>query len=59
MARVEDLWSWGRLIKGVQRFYNDSRGETGMSEWFDENVGLKQGCVMSLWMVLGRLMQGF
>ena len=26
------------------------RGESGVSEWFDVNVGLRQDCVMSPWL---------
>ena len=41
----------GNLLKAVQSFYSESRacvrGESGVSEWFDVNVGLRQGCVMS------------
>ena len=54
MASVEDLWSGGRFLKGVQSFYDESRagvrGESGMSEWFDANVGLRQGYVISPWL---------
>ena len=44
----------GRLLKGVQSFYDDSkacvRSENGISEWFSVNVGLRQGCVLSPWL---------
>ena len=44
----------GKLLKGVQSFYNESRAcvrsESGYSEWFDVKVGLRQGCVMSPWL---------
>lgn len=41
----------GRLLRGVQSFYIDSRAYVRvgneMSEWFPVVVGLRQGCVMS------------
>ena len=41
----------GNLLRAVQSFYNESRacvsGESGLSEWFDVNVGLRQGFEMS------------
>jgi len=44
----------GRLLRGVQSFYNASRAcvrvANGVSEWFPVNVGLRQGCVMSPWL---------
>ena len=44
----------GNLLKAVQSFYSESRacvrGESGVSEWFDTNMGLKQVCVMSPWL---------
>ena len=44
----------GRLPKAVQCFNSESRacvwGESGVSEWFDVNSGLRQGCVMSPWL---------
>ena len=42
----------GNLFKAMQSFYVDSRAcvRVGMdvSGWFPVNVGLRQGCVMSL-----------
>ena len=42
------------LLRGVQSFYNEGRarvrGESGESEWFDVNVGLRLECVMSPWL---------
>ena len=42
------------LLKAVQSFYIDSRAcvrvGNDLSEWFPNNVGLRQGCVMSLWL---------
>ena len=36
----------GNLLRAVQSFYNERRacvrGEFGVSEWFDINVGLRQ-----------------
>ena len=44
----------GKLLKAVQSFYVDSKAcvQVGIcvSEWFPVNVGLRQGCVMSLWL---------
>ena len=44
----------GKLLKAVQSFYVDSRAcvwvGNDVSEWFQVNVGLRQGCVMSLWL---------
>ena len=41
-------------MKAVQRFYIDRRVcvwvEMNASEWFQVNVGLRQGCVMSPWL---------
>ena len=39
----------GRLLRGVQRFYESSRMcETNeLNEWFPACEGLRQGCVMS------------
>ena len=38
----------------MQNFYLDSRAcvpvGTDVSEWFQINVGLRQGCVMSPWL---------
>ena len=43
----------GMLLKAVQSFYVDSkvwlRIGNEVSEWFSENVGISQGCVMSPW----------
>ena len=45
----------GRLLNGLQRFYDDTKArvgkESGNSEWFSVNVGLRQGGVMSPWLV--------
>ena len=44
----------GKLLIAVQSFYVDSRTcvlvGNDVSEWFPVNVGLRQGCVMSLWL---------
>ena len=44
----------GKLLKAVQSFYVDIRAcdWVGMdvSEWFPVNVGLRMGCVISLWL---------
>ena len=44
----------GKLLKAVQSFYVDSsacvRVGNDVSEWFQVNVGLRQGCVMSPWL---------
>ena len=45
----------GNLLRAVQSFYDGSRacvrGKSGVSEWFDVKVGLRQGCVMSPWLI--------
>ena len=45
----------GKLLKAVQSFHVDSRAcvwvGNDVSEWFPVNVGLRQGCVMSLWLL--------
>ena len=45
----------GKLLKAVQGFYVDSmacvRVGNDVSMWFPVNVGLRQGCVMSPWLV--------
>ena len=42
----------GKLLKAVQSFYVDSRAcvrvENDVSEWFPVNIGLRQGCVVSM-----------
>ena len=44
----------GKLLKSVQSFYADSKVcvQVGndVSEFFPVNVGLRQGCVMSVWL---------
>ena len=44
----------GKLLKAVQSFYIVSRAcvriGNDLSEWFQVNVGLRQGCVMSPWL---------
>ena len=55
MCQVLRVRGVGRkLLKAVQCFYIDSRACVRMgndvSEWFPVNVGLRQGCVMSLWL---------
>ena len=45
----------GKLLKAVQSFYIHSRAcvrvGNAVSEWFPVNLGLRQGCVMSPWLV--------
>ena len=43
----------GKLLKSVQCFYVDRacvRMGNDVSVWFLVNVGLRHGCVMSLWL---------
>ena len=44
------------MLKEVLSFYVESQAcvidESGMSEWFDVNVGLRQECVMSPWLFI-------
>ena len=54
----------GKLLKAVQSLYIDSKAckrlvlvivrlvrvQNDVSEWFPDNVGLRQGCVMSPWL---------
>ncbi len=44
----------GKLLEAVKSSYDDDRAafrvENGQSAFFDLNVGLKQGCVMSPWL---------
>ena len=44
----------GKLLTAVQNFYVDSRAcvrvGNEVSEWFQVNVGLRQGCVISPWL---------
>ena len=52
MLRVSGVG--GKLLKGVQSFYVDSRAcvwvGNYVSECFPVNVGFRQGCVMSPWL---------
>ena len=53
----------GKLLKVVQRFYVDSRAcvrvEMDVSEWFPVNVGLRQRCAMSPWLLLSQCIYGW
>ena len=44
----------GRLLRGVKRLYVGSKAcvrvGNEVSEWFPVRVGLRQGCVMLLWL---------
>ena len=44
----------GKLLKAVQSLYERSEACVRIcrkeSEWFEVSVGLRQGCVMSLWL---------
>ena len=44
----------GRLLRGVKSLYVGSKAcvrvGNEVSEWFPVRVGLRQGCVMSLWL---------
>ena len=56
MWQMPRVYGVGRkLLKAVQSFYVDSRVCARMgndvSEWFPVNVGLRQGCVMSPWLL--------
>ena len=46
----------GKLLKAVKSFHVDSRAcvrvGNDVSEWFPVNVGLRQGCVMSPWLLM-------
>ena len=53
MADAKGVWSVKKIIESRLEFYVDSRAyvRVGMdvNEWFPVNVGLRQGCVMSIW----------
>ena len=56
MWQMIRLYGVGRkLLKTVNSFYVDSRAcvKVGVdsSEWFAVNVGLRQGCLMSQWLL--------
>ena len=54
MAATKSVWIFRKLLKALQSFHEDSRAcvlaGNNVSEWFPVNVGLRQGCVMSLWL---------
>ena len=46
----------GKLLKSDQSFYVESseciQVGNDVSEWFPDNVGLRQGCMMSPWLLM-------
>ena len=70
MECFEIVWNWlliklygigGRLLLGVKSLYVGSKAcvrvGNEVSEWFPVRVGLRQGCVMSLWLLICKLME--
>ena len=55
MACLGNVWNNGQLLKAVQSLHKKSEAcvrvcrEEG--EWFEVGVGLRQGCVMSSWLL--------
>lgn len=53
MGSISNVWTRGKLLQVVKSFYIASRAcirvGNGVSERFLLKVGLRQGCVMSLW----------
>ncbi len=53
----EALWSvlrtygvGGQLLKGIQAFYREANACVRVGGKFSEEVGVRQGCVMSPWL---------
>ena len=70
MECFEIVWNWlliklygigGRLLLGVKSLYVGSKAcvrvGNEVSEWFPVRVGLRQGCVMSPWLLICKLME--
>ena len=49
-----DLDINGKLLKGIKSFYRNSRAcvrvNRNVSDYFNVDVGLREGCVMSPWL---------
>ena len=53
MADAKSVWSWRKIVESTEFLCNSRpcvRMVNDVSEWFPVNVGLRQGCVMSLWL---------
>ena len=55
MADAKSVWSWRKIVESSAEFYVDSRAcvrvGNDVSQCFPVNVGLRQGCVMSPWLL--------
>ena len=55
MADAKSVWSWRKIVESSAEFYIDSMAcvwvGNDMSEWFQINVGLRHGRVMSPWLL--------
>ncbi len=54
MGDSESVWGWRKLLEGVRSFYKNAsasvRVNGELSESFNVEVGVRQGCVMSPWL---------
>ena len=54
MADATSVWSWRKIVENSAEFYTDCMEyvpvRNDVSEWFPDNVGLRQGCVRSPWL---------
>ena len=54
-GKCSEFMKWGVCLKGYRVFTIrvECVFEDDMSEWFDVNAGLRQGCVMVIYCIYG------